>query len=218
MAVSALKAQLREKTGKGVARSLRRQGFIPAVFYGPGVEPVPLAFSSKDLDRLFGGGSGEYLLIDLNIENGESTQKHRAMIKEVQTDPVKQNILHIDLYGISMDKKITVEVPITLTGVSLGVTEGGILQQVRRTIEISCLPGRIPEALKVDMSNLGIGESVHVSDLDVPTGIELLAEEHLTIASVVPPARAEEIEPEILEAGEEVEEAAEVTEEQGEQE
>ena len=219
MTTVALSARSRNEIGKGAARSLRRQALIPAVFYGPNLDPIPLSLNSTDLKNLTTmGGASESILIDLNIEQGEGTQSHRAMIKEIQTDPLKGTILHVDFYAISMDKKITLEVPITLTGVPAGATEGGILQQVLRTLEISCLPGQIPEALELDVTNLAIGDSLHVSDLEVPEGIEFLAEERLTIASVVPPTIVEEIEPEILveeEEGEEVEEgeAAETKEE-----
>jgi len=102
MTTVALAAQSRTETGKGVARSLRRQALIPAVFYGPEVDPIPLILQSKDLEKLITTGAGENILIDLNIEDGKSTQSHRAMIKEIQVDPVKQNILHVDLYAISM--------------------------------------------------------------------------------------------------------------------
>lgn len=218
----ALAAQSRTETGKGVARSLRRQALIPAVFYGPEVDPVPLILQSRDLEKLITTGAGENILIDLNIEDGKSTQSHRAMIKEIQVDPVKQNILHVDLYAISMDKKISVEVPITLTGTAVGVSdEGGILQQISRTLEISCLPDRIPEAFELDVTALAIGDSLHVSDLEIPEGVEVLAEDELIIASVVPPT-VEEIEPEVLEEeeeGEEVDEEAEAeTKEDGDQE
>jgi large subunit ribosomal protein L25 len=196
---------------------------IPAVFYGPEVDPVPLILQSRDLEKLITTGAGENILIDLNIEDGKSTQSHRAMIKEIQVDPVKQNILHVDLYAISMDKKISVEVPITLTGTALGVSEeGGILQQVSRTLEISCLPDRIPEAFELEVTALAIGDSLHVSDLEIPEGVDVLAEDELTIASVVPPTKVEEIEPEVLEEeeeGEEVDEEAEAeTKEEGDQE
>jgi len=145
------------------------------------------------------------------------------MIKEIQVDPVKQNILHVDLYAISMDKKISVEVPITLTGTAVGVSdEGGILQQVSRTLEISCLPDRIPEAFELEVTALAIGDSLHVSDLEIPEGVDVLVEDELTIASVVPPTKVEEIEPEVLEEeeeGEEVDEEAEAeTKEEGDQE
>jgi len=223
MTTVALAAQSRTESGKGVARSLRRQALIPAVFYGPEVDPVPLILQSRDLEKLITTGAGENILIDLNIEDGKSTQSHRAMIKEIQVDPVKQYILHVDLYAISMDKKISVEVPITLTGTALGVSEeGGILQQVSRTLEISCLPDRIPEAFELEVTALAIGDSLHVSDLEIPEGVDVLAEDELTIASVVPPTKVEEIEPEVLEEeeeGEEVDEEAEAeTKEDGDQE
>lgn len=227
MTTVALAAQSRTETGKGVARSLRRQALTPAVFYGPQVDPIPLTLQSRDLEQLITTGAGENILIDLNIEDGKSTQSHRAMIKEIQIDPVKQNILHVDLYAISMDKKISVEVPIVLTGTAVGVSEeGGILQQVSRTLDISCLPDRIPEAFELEVTDLTIGDSLHVSDLKIPEGIEVLAEDELTIASVVPPTKVEEIEPEVLEEeeeeveeGEEVEEeAAAETKEEGDQE
>jgi large subunit ribosomal protein L25 len=192
------------------------------VFYGPKVEAMPLALGSKEVEKVVRSEAPENILIDLNIENGEATQSHRAMIKEIQVDPVKQTILHVDLYAISMDQKISLEIPISLTGTPVGVTEGGILQQVSRTIEVSCLPDQIPETLVLDVSDLVIGDSLHVNDLDIPEGVELLVEEKLTVATVVPPTKEEEIEPEILEEeeGEEVEEEEAVaeTKEEGDEE
>jgi len=223
MAHVALTAQSRKATGKGAARTLRRQALIPAVFYGPEVDPVNLSLNYRDLEKLIRTGAGENVIIDLAIETGESTLSHRAMLKEIQMDPVKQTILHVDLYEISMDKKIEVEVPITLTGTAKGVSdEGGILQQVSRTLEISCLPDNIPDAFELDVSDLNIGDSLHVSDLKIPQDIEVLVEGELTIATVVPPTKVEEIEPEVPEEEEEREEveAEEVaeTEEEGEKE
>jgi large subunit ribosomal protein L25 len=216
MAAVKVRAQLRKETGKGAARSLRRRRLIPAVFYGPATDSTPLALEYRELQKILSSGAGENALVDLKIENGTDTRSTPAMIKEIQRDPVKEVILHVDFCAVSMHKELTLEVPLTLTGAPVGVAEGGILQQVRRSIEISCLPDRIPEALELDVSNLAIGESLHVSDLNVPGGIEVLAEERLTIATVLPPAGAEEIEAETLEAaGEEVEEAAEGTEDQG---
>ena len=210
METVALNVRSREETGKGVARSLRRQAQLPAVFYGRGVQPVPLAVKAGEVEKLISSAAGENVLIDLNIERDGSTQSHRAMIKEIQVDPVQRTILHVDFYAISMDEKISLEVPVTLTGEAVGVSEeGGILQQVRRSIEINCLPDRIPEALEIDVSNLAIGDSLHVSDLEVPEGVEVLAEERLTVATVVPPAKEEEIIPEIPEEEEEREEVEE---------
>ena len=223
MAHVALTAQSRKGTGKGAARTLRRQALIPAVFYGPEVDPVHLSLKYRDLEKLIRTGAGENVIIDLAIETGDSTLSHRAMLKEIQMDPVKQTILHVDLYEISMDKKIEVEVPITLTGTAKGVSdEGGILQQVSRTLEISCLPDNIPDSFELDVTDLNIGDSLHVSDLKIPQDIEVLVEGELTIATVVPPTKVEEIEPEVPEEEEEREEveAEEVaeTEEEGEKE
>jgi large subunit ribosomal protein L25 len=222
MAHVALTAQSRKETGKGAARTLRRQALIPAVFYGPEIDPVHLSLNYRDLERLIKTGAGENVIIDLAIETGESTLSHRAMLKEIQLDPVKQTIMHVDLYEISLDKKIEVEVPIILTGTAKGVSDGGILQQVSRTVEISCLPDNIPDAFELEVTTLDIGDSLHVSDLNIPEGIEVLEEEELTIATVVPPTKVEEIEPEVPaeeEEREEVEaEALGETEEEGEKE
>ena len=222
MAHVALTAQSRKETGKGSARTLRRQALIPAVFYGPEVDPVHLSLNYRDLEKLIKTGAGENVIIDLAIETGESPLIHRAMLKEIQQDPVKQTILHVDLYEISMDKKIEVEVPITLTGTAKGVSEGGILQQVTRTLEISCLPDNIPDAFELEVSELDIGDSLHVSNLKIPEGIEVLVEEELTIATVVPPTKVEEIELEVPEEEDEREEveaeAVGETEEEGEKE
>ena len=222
MAHVALTAQSRKETGKGAARTLRRQALIPAVFYGPEVDPVHLSLNYRDLEKLIRTGAGENVIIDLAIETGESTLSHRAMLKEIQLDPVKQTIMHVDLYEISLDKKIEVEVPIILTGTAKGVSDGGILQQVSRTVEISCLPDNIPDAFELEVTTLDIGDSLHVSDLKIPEGIEVLEEEELTIATVVPPTKVEEIEPEVPEEEEEREEvegeAVAETEEEGEKE
>jgi large subunit ribosomal protein L25 len=185
---------------------------------------VLLSLKSGDLEKLIKTGAGENVLIDLAIETDKSTLNHTAMLKEIQVDPVKQTILHVDLYEISMDKKIQVEVPITLTGTAMGVSEGGILQQVSRTLEISCLPNNIPDAFELDVTDLNIGDSLHVSDLKIPQDVEVLVEEELTVATVVPPTKVEEIEPEIPEEEEEEEreevegEAVTETEEKGEEE
>ena len=222
MAHVALTAQSRRETGKGAARTLRRQALIPAVFYGPEIDPVHLSLNYRDLEKLIRTGAGENVIIDLAIETGESSLSHRAMLKEIQLDPVKQTIMHVDLYEISLDKKIEVEVPIILTGTAKGVSDGGILQQVSRTVEISCLPDNIPDAFELEVTTLDIGDSLHVSDLKIPEGIEVLEEEELTIATVVPPTKVEAIEPEVPaeeEEREEVEaEAVGETEEEGEKE
>ena len=208
----ALTAQVRKTLGKGAARSLRRQSLVPAVLYGRDVESTLLSVSPTDLETATSTASAENILIDLTITDGESMRNQRAMIREIQVDPVKRNILHVDFLGISMDRQITVEVPINLVGDPVGVSAGGMLQQVLRSVEISCLPDRIPDTLELDVSSLSMGHSLHVSDLQAPEGVELLSDQRLTIATVLAPKKIEE-KPAAPAEGEELAEAAPETEE-----
>ena len=208
----ALTAQVRKTLGKGAARSLRHQSLVPAVLYGRALESTLLSVSPGDLEKATSTASAENILIDLTITDGESTRNQRAMIREIQVDPVKRNILHVDFLGISMDRKITVEVPINLVGDPVGVSAGGMLQQVLRSVEISCLPDRIPDTLELDVSSLTMGHSLHVSDLRTPEGVELLSDPRLTLATVLAPKRVEE-KPAALAEGEELAGAAPETEE-----
>jgi large subunit ribosomal protein L25 len=208
----ALNAQARKTSGKGAARSLRRQSLVPAVLYGRDLESTLLSVSPGDLEKATSTASAENILIDLTITDGESTRNQRAMIREIQVDPVKRNILHVDFVGISMDRKITVEVPINIVGDPVGVSAGGMLQQVLRAVEISCLPDRIPDTLELDVSSLTMGHSLHVSDLRTPEGVELLSDPRLTLATVLAPKRVEE-KPAAPAEGEELAGAAPETEE-----
>ena len=208
----ALTAQVRKTLGKGAARSLRRQSLIPAVLYGPDLESTLLSVSQGDLEKATSTASAENILIDLTITDGESRRNQRAMIRETQVDPVKRTILHVDFLGISMDRQITVEVPVNLVGDPVGVAAGGMLQQVLRSVEISCLPDRIPDTLALDVSSLTMGHSLHVSELQIPEGVELLSDPQLTIATVLAPKKVEE-KPAAPVEGEEVAEAAPETEE-----
>jgi large subunit ribosomal protein L25 len=208
----ALSAQVRKTLGKGAARSLRGQSLVPAVLYGRDLESTLLTVSPGDLEKATSTASAENILIDLTITDGESTRNQRAMIREIQVDPVKRTILHVDFLGISMDRQITVEVPVNLVGDPVGVAAGGMLQQVVRSVEISCLPDRIPDTLELDVSSLTMGHSLHVSDLRVPEGVELLSDPRLTIATVLAPKKVEE-KPAAPAEGEELAEAAPETEE-----
>jgi len=208
----ALTAQVRKTLGKGAARSLRRQSLVPAVLYGRDLESTLLSVSPGDLEKATSTASAENILIDLTITDGESMRNQRAMIREIQVDPVKRTILHVDFLGISMDRQITVEVPVNLVGDPVGVAAGGMLQQVLRSVEISCLPDRIPDTLELDVSSLAMGHSLHVSDLRVPESVQLLSDPRLTMATVLAPKKMEE-KPAAPAEGEELAEAAPETEE-----
>jgi large subunit ribosomal protein L25 len=201
-----LNARTREITGKGAAKKLRKNNQIPATFYGPSREPLKLAMDYPELEGLIKRSGGENIILDLKVKSEDGTQTWNVILKDLQIDPIRDTYLHADFYEISMDKEITVNVPIHLINTPAGVEEeGGILQHVRRELSVSCLPDKLIEALEVDVSQLEIGDSVHIRDLVLPEGIKSLDEENLTIAVVAPPtvmpeeAVEEEVEEEALE-------------------
>ena len=187
-----LSVEVREDTGKGVARSLRRSGLVPAVIYGKSRPSQALTVNPEDLKNKMSGNAIFDLLI---TEEGEEI-KETVMIKEVQKDPIKGELLHIDFHHISMDEKITVNVSLNLIGEAPGVREGGVLQQLLREVEIECLPLDIPEALQLDINKLEMGNSMLVNDLEVPENIEIKTPFDEAIVTIVVPTEEEEIEEE----------------------
>jgi len=213
-----LKATRREKTGKGQARELRRQGLVPAVLYGPKIDAVPLTISVKDLQNIYKASGSEHMVLSLIINNG-GTQRKTAMIKELQTAPATSDYLHVDFYEVALDQAIQVNVPVEVVGTSKGVERGGYLQVVRHDLEVSCLPTDVPSSITVDISDLDIGDSIHVDEITVGDEVTLLYETNFTVITVVAPtAEEEEPEEEELEEGEEAEvsEGEEETEESAE--
>jgi len=205
MARHILSARTREKTGKEAAKKLRRDNQIPAIFYGPGTAQIMLTVDYSDLKKILRQTAGENIILGLQIESDKGTDSKMVMLKELQSDPIKDTYLHADFYEVSMDKEITIDIPIRLINIPKGVTDGGILQHVRREITISCLPDKLVEYIEVDVSELDIGDSIHIEDLVLPEGIETDQETGLTIANVMAPSIQEE-EVEEIEEGEEGEE------------
>ncbi len=195
-----LTASIRKSTGKGCSRSLRRQGRVPAVLYGPKIDPVILSVDVLDIDKILRQSGGQAFL-NLAIKNGE-TGKKTAMIKDIQTHPVSRKYLHIDFYEVAMDKKIQVKVPVVLTGAAKGAEEGGTLQLIRREIDVLCLPMDIPDSISIDVSEMEIGDSVHVKEIPVPEHVEIIADTDFTVVTVsgamvaeaAPEAEEEEVE------------------------
>ena len=207
-----LKANIRNSVGKGQARALRRAEKIPAVLYGPGTEPVLLSVEINDLEKALKKSTASQALLNLTILNGENTSR-TAMIKELQTHPVSRNYQHIDFYEISMDRKIRVKIPVTVKGKSRGVEEGGILQIIRRELEILCLPAEIPETIEIDITDLDIGDSIHVKEIPFEGDIENPADVNFTVITIVSPkAEVEEVEEEAEEGAEEAVEGEETPE------
>ena len=217
MAQYQLAAKVRETKGKGAAKALRKEKKIPAVFYGSGSEPVMLMVEEPDLKKLLKSAASENIILGLQIETEKGIENKMVMLKELQSDPVKDKYLHIDFYEISMDRELTLNIPVILVGTPVGVTNGGILQHVRRELEISCLPDKVIESVEVDVSALEIGESIHIEDISLPEGITSAQEGNLTVAVVNAPTIEEEPEEEEELEGEEGEEGeAEETEGEGE--
>lgn len=180
-----LEARTRKDAGKGVARKLRAAGKIPAVVYGKAEEPVVIELEHEDFHNAMRGTSGENLLINLNIDGAAA--KKKALIKDVQRDPVDGHLLHIDFMHISMTEKIKVDVPILLEGTPIGVKDfGGIISWVIRQVEISCLPTDIPDKITFDVSEMKIHDSIHIKDLQIEN-VEILENPERTVASIVPP-------------------------------
>jgi large subunit ribosomal protein L25 len=189
---TSLHVATRSRTGKGAARSLRRQGKVPGVIYGHDRAAEPVAVDTTALLKMLGGIQASTTIVDVTVDGRPAV---KALIREIQRDPVKPaDILHVDLYEVKADEEITVSVPLELVGIPDGVRNfGGVLDQVLHELELEVLPSEIPDHLDVDVTNLAIGQALFVRDVHVPKGRVLNAPE-LAICSVVAP-RAEEVAP-----------------------
>ena len=215
-----LKATLRDEPGKSAARRMRREGRIPAVIYGRGEETRSLSLDAHDFEMLVKRHSLDTTLIDLEITGGKKKDgKVRALVSEVQKHPYKPFYLHVDFQQIHAGEKVTVEVPIRLIGTPEGVRAGGVLQHTLHELELECAVEVIPEAIEVDVTGLDIGDSVHVGELTLPEGVEVLIDSSRTVCTVAAPtvlevtdeeAEAAVAEPELV--GEEAEEGGEAEE------
>jgi large subunit ribosomal protein L25 len=180
-----LKAVTRNESGKGPARRLRSKGLVPAIIYGKACEPTLLAIDTKELNRSLMQAGGTNVLFDLQIDGKKSVP---VMVRDYQAHVIERNLIHVDFLQVDLTEKIHVEIPIRLIGKPPGLKEGGILEHIRRTLEVICLPTAIPEFIEADVSALNIGDTVHVHDLKLPEGIELAAITDVAIAAVVAPA------------------------------
>jgi len=202
-----LNALVRKTVGNGPARALRREGRFPAVLYGPQTDSILLSVNTKEFEQTLKQGKSGQVLINLVIQNGERITQP-VMLKELQSHPISGDFLHADFLKIAMDRKINVMVPITIRGKSVGVEVGGLLQLIRRQLEISCLPLMVPESIEVDITDLNIGDSLHVNEIQTEENIEIVADTNFTVLTVTAPAKEEvEVsEEEELEEGEEADE------------
>ena len=197
-----LNASIRTQTGNGPARTLRRGGRFPAVVYGPKTDPILLSIDKAEFEQAIKKRNINQILFNLLFDDGKQ-QKKTVMVKELQTDPVSRNFLHIDFYEIDMNRKIRVNIPVVPVGKAHGVEMGGVLQVIRRELEVLCLPGEIPESIEVDITDMDIGDSLHVKEIPLEGDVEIPTDVNFTVITLLSP-KVEKVEVE-EEEGEAVE-------------
>lgn len=198
-----IKGEKRSHFGKNASRKLRREGRIPAILYSGGEPGIPLALDKKDIFSILRSETGENTLFKTSFDS----ESRDTMIKEVQIDPVSDEILHVDLIQIAMDKSVSVSVPVLITGEAVGVkTEGGFVDVITREVEVECLPQSIPENIVVDISALHLHQSIKIEDLSPPPDVEIVSDPHAVIVLIEAPTKEEVVE---VEEEEEVEVMAE---------
>lgn len=204
MADSALDVEIRERKGKGVARQIRGAGKVPAVLYGRGKPSLAVSLDPRKLERVLrGSDAGLNTLIDLRFHAGEQSGERVVLVKEIQREPIRGAMLHVDFYEVDLTQTVSVEVPIHLVGKAKGVEFGGVVEHSLREVEIECLPRAIPDSFEADISGMDIGDVLHVRDLPLQEGVSLLSDPELAVVLVATPA-AEEAPAEEVAEGEEV--------------
>lgn len=183
-----LTAEIRKELGKR-SKSLRSMGKVPGIYYGHGQKNIPVALSELALRPLFKTSATH--VINLKLDDGSA---HSCILRAIQFDPMTDRPIHFDLFGLKADEKLTIEVPVVLKGIPVGVKDGGTLQHVIHKLRVSCLPKHIPDHVELDVTELKINHSLHVRDLNIPN-VQILENENSTVAAVVPPTILKEAEP-----------------------
>jgi large subunit ribosomal protein L25 len=192
MATASLSAKMRSDRGKGVARKLRAAGEVPGVIYGHGREPQSLTVNAREFARL----AEKVRITSTVIELALDGKTARTLVRELQRDPIKRSVIHIDFQELVAGEKVTVSVPLRFVGTPEGVkTGGGILEETMHSVEVTCDPSNIPDHLDVDVTALTIGHSLHIGDLKLPDGVEVTDDPEQTIAVVSAPKAEEEVKP-----------------------
>lgn len=208
MATSSLTVKKRDRVGKSGAAGVRREKKIPAVIYGKGISPVSVEVEPEDLKKALSTESQRNTLLEVSIENS-GDKPALSIIKDVQKDPLTGKTTHLDFHSINPDTALVVEVPVEFTGRSQGIRDGGILEEIERTLRVRCLPENIPSKIEVDITEVCIGDSLHVRDLSFDEGIEVLNNPDDPVVMVIAPRAAiSEAAAQKTGEGEEEEEAA----------
>jgi len=181
-----LKAHKRSLVGRNAIKRIKEKGLVPGIVYGSNQPPIALEVDNRVLSKVLAHASSEHILVELEIVDGDQSTSKLALIQEVQHHPLKRGLVHVDFHAVSTTEKITSSVPIETVGEALGVrTFGGLLEHSLRTLEVQCYPQDLPSVIRIDVTNLNIGESLHVRDIQLPPGVEAVTDEDLTAVSVV---------------------------------
>ena len=186
MKQTVITAELREKTGKGENRRLRREGLIPGILYGKGTETLSLTFPARQIQQVAAGEGSKLLTLQIPGQAERS-----VVLKDTQYDFLYKNIRHVDLQEVSLTQRLTVSVPVVIIGEDARKTDGGVVQQQLHELEVECLPTNIPEQLHVDVSELGIGKSVTVGGLNPGEGIQIKTSPEEVVVHISAPSKAE---------------------------
>jgi len=205
-----INAEKRELGKRTNLTKLRKKGFIPGIIYGAGQEGIKISFNARDYTREYKKSIGAVAFFDITVDG----KTYKAFIKEKQIHPLTREIVHIDFLELHKGKSITIEIPINFTGEALGIKEGGVFEIIHRTIQVTCLPKDIPEEISFDISNMNIGDSIHLSDLTISEDIATELSDEITIAVLSVPKVIEEVVEEVEGEGVEGEEGDETAEEE----
>jgi len=193
MAMMELTAVRRHGSGKEGARKILSRGKVPGVMYGKGLESRSIEFDRRDLEKFLGVARRGAVIVRLNVQDKDEAKESYAVVKEIQTNPRTDRVVHVDFYEVAFGKKFRIEVPIRVKGKAVGIEQGGIVEQVTRSLEVECMPRNVPEFLEVDITPLEIGHSLHLEDVTFPEGVHPLEKDtRATIVAVHAP-RVEEV-------------------------
>ncbi len=185
MQLQTLKANIRETGRKGLTTQTRENGAIPAVVYGGGAAPLSAAVDRKILEKILHAEGGAHAVVQLDFDQAANSSP--VLVKALQRHPVSGKLLHVDFFRIRLDERIQTQVAVVLTGRAKGLLDGGVVDQQLREVQIECLAVDIPEHIEVDISDLGLGEGLHVSDLPVPEGVAILSDPNAAVAAIHAP-------------------------------
>ncbi len=191
-----LKVEKRDWRKKGKAKKARKIGILPGIMYGPDHDPIPVFCKESTILKLLSKGGYEAKIFDIELLENGKTHKYQGIVKDIQIHPVTDKPLHFDVYLVSPDKTLTLDVPVVVSGKAIGVKKGGILEIVKREISVECLPKDIPSMIEIDVTELDIGDVIHIEDITPPPGVRILDDPKEPVCTIIGQEVSEEEEKE----------------------